>query len=46
MFQLIKEDIQAVFERDPAVKSLIEVILCYPGVHAILLHRVANFFIQ
>ncbi len=42
MFQRIKKDIQAVFERDPAVKSFWEVILCYPGFHAILLHRLAH----
>ncbi|MFZ5753665.1 MAG: serine O-acetyltransferase [Bacillota bacterium] len=42
MFQRIKKDIQAVFERDPAVKSVWEVILCYPGFHAVLLHRLAH----
>jgi serine O-acetyltransferase len=46
MFQRIKKDIQAVFERDPAVKSFWEVILCYPGFHAILLHRLAHFLYQ
>jgi len=40
----IRKEIQAVFERDPAAKSLLEVILCYPGLHAILMHRVAHFF--
>lgn len=44
MFSAIKQDIKVVFERDPAAKSVIEVILCYPGFHAILLHRIANFF--
>lgn len=39
MFKRIREDIQVVFERDPAAKSAWEVILCYPGFHAILLHR-------
>ncbi len=44
MFKRIKRDIEVVFERDPAVKSRLEVILCYPGFHAILLHRLAHFF--
>ena len=44
MFERIKRDIEAVFERDPAAKNLLEVILCYPGLHAILLHRIAHFF--
>lgn len=44
MFGRLKKDIQAVFERDPAAKTLWEVILCYPGFHAILLHRIAHFF--
>ncbi|ACB83769.1 serine O-acetyltransferase [Natranaerobius thermophilus] len=43
MIQTIKSDIRAVFERDPAVKSLLEILLCYPGIHAILLHRMAHF---
>ncbi len=34
--------IRAVFERDPAAKSLLEVLLCYPGVHALVLHRLAH----
>ncbi|NLN17431.1 MAG: serine O-acetyltransferase [Firmicutes bacterium] len=38
----IKRDIQVVFERDPAARSILEVIFCYPGFHAILLHRVAH----
>ena len=44
MFNIIKEDIKVVFERDPAAKSILEVILCYPGFHAIIMHRVAHFF--
>lgn len=42
MFKWFKKNIQVVFERDPAVKSAWEVILCYPGFHAIILHRVAH----
>lgn len=37
-------DIRVIFERDPAAKSIFEVILCYPGFHALLLHRIAHFF--
>ncbi|NPV52358.1 MAG: serine O-acetyltransferase [Firmicutes bacterium] len=44
MFRTIRRDIQAVFERDPAAKSLLEVLLCYPGLHAIISHRIAHFF--
>lgn len=43
MLAKIKKDIKAVFERDPAAKSLLEVILCYPGFHALLFHRLAHF---
>lgn len=43
MFNTLKEDIKAVFERDPAAKSLIEVILCYPGLHAVIMHRIAHY---
>ncbi len=42
-FQIIKEDINVVFERDPAARSVLEVILCYPGLHAIWMHRIAHF---
>lgn len=41
--QIIKEDIQTVFDRDPAARSVIEIISCYPGFHAILLHRAAHW---
>lgn len=43
MFETFKRDIQAVFERDPAARSVREVVLCYPGVHALTLHRVAHW---
>jgi len=39
----IKEDIQAVFERDPAVRSKWEVVFAYPGFHAVLFHRGAHW---
>jgi serine O-acetyltransferase len=35
----IKEDIQTVLERDPAARTTLEVLLCYPGLHAIWMHR-------
>ena len=44
MLNTIKQDIKVIFERDPAAKSVLEVILCYPGFHAILLHRIAHAF--
>ena len=44
MFEGIKEDIDTVFSNDPAAKSTIEVILCYPGLHAIWLHKLAHWF--
>ncbi|MBT3352269.1 MAG: serine O-acetyltransferase [Nitrospinaceae bacterium] len=39
----IRRDIQAVIDRDPAARSVAEVLLCYPGFHAVLVHRVAHF---
>ncbi len=39
----IIEDIRVVLERDPAAKSIFEVLLCYPGLHAIFSHRIAHF---
>ncbi|NLB88724.1 MAG: serine O-acetyltransferase [Syntrophomonadaceae bacterium] len=44
MFKALKREIEVVFERDPAAKSVLEVILCYPGFHAIINHRIAHFF--
>ncbi len=38
----IREQIQTVFKRDPAARSTLEIVLCYPGFHAILLHRLAH----
>jgi serine O-acetyltransferase len=43
MFETIKENIRTVFERDPAARSILEVIFCYPGLHALLFHRAAHF---
>ncbi len=44
MFKRIREDITSAINKDPAAKSALEVVLCYPGVHAIWLHRIAHFF--
>ena len=43
MFKRIKEEINAVKEKDPAARSTIEVFFCYPGVYALLMHRVSHF---
>lgn len=43
MFKHLREDIQTVFERDPAAKSWLEVLLCYPGVHALIAHRFTHW---
>lgn len=42
VFDRIKKDIKVIFERDPAAKSVLEVLLCYPGLHAIWLHRISH----
>ena len=41
--QSIREDIAAVFERDPAARSYLEVLLCYPGLHALWFHRINHW---
>ncbi len=43
MFKRLKEDITTVFTRDPAARSVLEVLFCYPGLHAVWIHRVAHF---
>jgi serine O-acetyltransferase len=43
MFAHLREDIVSVLERDPAARSKWEVLTCYPGVHALLLHRLAHW---
>ena len=43
MFDHLKEDISIVFERDPAARSHIEVLTTYPGVHALLMHRLSHW---
>ncbi len=42
-WEVVKADFNAVFERDPAARSKLEVLLCYPGFHAILFHRVSHW---
>ncbi len=46
MWKLWKEDIQVVFDQDPAARSYMEVILTYSGLHAIWAHRLAHFFFK
>jgi serine O-acetyltransferase len=42
MFDRIREDIRAFYDKDPAAKSNLEIILAYPGFHAVVLHRLAH----
>src|SRR6059058_622700 len=42
MFDRIREDIKAFYDKDPAAKSNLEIILAYPGFHAVVLHRLAH----
>ncbi len=44
MFARLRDDIRAVFDRDPAARSIPEVIFCYPGLHAVWFHRISHFF--
>ena len=39
MFRAIREQIETIFREDPAAKSVVEIVLCYPGFHAILVLR-------
>lgn len=43
MFKIIRDDIQSVLDRDPAARNVLEVLLCYPGLHAIWAHRLAHW---
>lgn len=43
MFGEIREQIRVVKERDPAARNWLEIILCYPGLHAVLTHRIAHW---
>lgn len=46
MFDTFKKEIQVVFERDPAARSVAEIIFLYPGFHAVLNHRLAHWLYQ
>ena len=43
MFRALREDVRTVFNEDPAARSVLEVFACYPGLHALWLHRLAHF---
>ena len=45
-FARIRKDIRVVLERDPAAKNILEVVLCYSGLHAIWLHRISHFLFK
>jgi serine O-acetyltransferase len=42
MFSYLKENIRTIFEKDPAARSIIEALICYPGFHALTIHRIAH----
>jgi len=44
MFRRLREEVASVFERDPAARSTWEVLTCYPGLHAVWMHRIAHWF--
>jgi serine O-acetyltransferase len=44
MFNQLREDIASVFDRDPAARTTWEVLTCYPGLHAIYIHKLAHWF--
>ena len=44
MFKRLRSDIQCILDRDPAARSTWEVLTCYPGLHAVVLHRFAHWF--
>ena len=46
MFARLRRDIRVIFERDPAAQSVLEVVLCYSGLHAIWAHRLAHALYQ
>lgn len=46
MFQKIRHDFKAILERDPAVRSKLEALLCYPGFHALVAHRLSHWLWQ
>ena len=42
MFERLKQDIDCILERDPAARGVLEAVTCYPGLHALTLHRLAH----
>jgi serine O-acetyltransferase len=44
MFKTLREDVASIFERDPAARTTWEVLTCYPGLHAIYVHKLARWF--
>lgn len=42
VFSQIKEDIQTIYDKDPAAENILEVLFCYPGLHALIMHRIAH----
>ena len=46
MLDRLREDIRTIKDRDPAAKNLVEIFLCYPGLHAIWFHRIAHFLYE
>lgn len=42
IIQTLKEDIGIIYKKDPAARNVVEVIFCYPGFHALLLHRISH----
>ena len=44
LMQRLREDVNCILERDPAAKSRLEVMLCYPGLHVLFMHRIAHGF--
>ncbi|OJX00143.1 MAG: serine O-acetyltransferase [Burkholderiales bacterium 70-64] len=42
MFERVREDIATVLGKDPAARSALEVLLCYPGIHALIVHRISH----
>ncbi len=44
MFKNLRYDVRAIRERDPAARSNAEVFFCYPGLHVLIYHRIANYF--
>lgn len=43
LFKRLREEIESIRQRDPAAHSSLEVLLCYPGLHALIFHRAANW---